>query len=571
MRTKNNPFVYGVIVILTVMLSVACSVSDSPVSQKSPEVPDVSGVWWAYYDSQGTCSLPYTHVGQALCLNADGKGYVATFYYDDDKELIGTEGGLHFASFTYNVDENGYISFKMDNDFFSYEDSYLSWMLKYINGSISCTMGSTTFNMLPASDEQRLFLLQQSLITNGSDSNMLKVLKSIENDGERYVVPDYKFTLENEIDKATSSDPDVLKGSGSISLEFRVAPIYLQSANGSKAGDYYFVTCIVTPHNNSLWAPFIGEHGATRNRVYGYWFKEMNLTVDLVNADGSEIEGLSYYERPIPENENDSRSYTNGKTFSIGGSLSVGANEKQGLGGNLGFSIGASWTSSTNYTLSTINCTLDSSSPTVKYHYYTNNVKLKDDWDDMEKNFPNACHSEFTARSYWVWFVPYDKSGKKGVCDGLDKRFRLKASVEAVYSSWYHWRWTVPFDGNRRDYDDAKFDTGEGFLLVQPNRTPWGIVALKNAMSTEMAHVKFYRSGEEDKEPVASLSGSFAKNQVATASLPTGTYTAIFDQMDPDTNKVLSSWILKNIKIESGATEETATTDVSTVDAQEKK
>ena len=131
MRTKNNPFVYGVIVILTVMLSVACSVSDSPVSQKSPEVPDVSGVWWAYYDSQGTCSLPYTHVGQALCLNADGKGYVATFYYDDDKELIGTEGGLHFASFTYNVDENGYISFKMDNDFFSYEDSYLLWMLKY--------------------------------------------------------------------------------------------------------------------------------------------------------------------------------------------------------------------------------------------------------------------------------------------------------------------------------------------------------------------------------------------------------------------------------------------------------
>ena len=142
----------------------------------------------------------------------------------------------------------------------------------------------------------------------------------------------------------------------------------------------------------------------------------------------------------------------------------------------------------------------------------------------------------------------------------------MKASVAAVYSSWYHWRGTATFDGNRKDYDNAKFETN--FLLSQPDRTPWGYVALKNAMSSEMAHVKFFRSGEESKDPVATVNGSFAKNQVAKTALPEGTYTVTFDQMNPDTNQVLSRWTIKNLKVHQGRDEVSATLDVSTVDAQ---
>lgn len=566
MRKASTTLMLAIFSVMTMLMTVACNVNDYPVSNKNA-APDVSGMWWAYYDSNGTFGdAPYTHVGQALCLNADGKGYAVTFYYNDkDEEPVAIAGGNGVASLIYDVDADGNVTFSMPKAYQPCAEYYGAWTIKCVNSSLNCTVGKDDFLMLPATDDRRMYIVKYDLMANGGNSGDSPV-KSIENDGESYVMDDYHFTLNNQIDKATGSDPDVLNQSGSISLEFKVSPVYIQSSNGSKAGDYYFVTCAVTPHNNNLWAPFIGSHGWTRNRVYGYWFKEMDLAVDLVNADGSKIEGLRYYERPIPENQNDSRSYTNGKTINIGGTLSAGASEKQGLNAGLGFSVGASWTSSSSYTLTTVNYKLDTSSPTVKYNYYTSNVKLKDDWDNMEDNFPTACHTEFTGRSYWVWFVPYDESGKKGVCDGLDKRFRLKASVAAVYSSWYHWRGTATFDGNRKDYDNAKFETN--FLLSQPDRTPWGYVALKNAMSSEMAHVKFFRSGEESKDPVATVNGSFAKNQVAKTALPEGTYTVTFDQMNPDTNQVLSRWTIKNLKVHQGRDEVSAKLDVSTVDAQ---
>ena len=82
-----------------------------------------------------------------------------------------------------------------------------------------------------------------------------------------------------------------------------------------------------------------------------------------------------------------------------------------------------------------------------------------------------------------------------------------------------------------------------------------------------MAHVKFYKSGEESAEPVATLTNSFSKDQVAKQGLAEGTYTVIYDFMDPNTNQVLSRWKMQNVKVHQGRDEASATTSVSTVNA----
>ena len=138
--------------------------------------------------------------------------------------------------------------------------------------------------MEPANVDEQYLIEKWDMAANGGnvgDAPYNELRINIENTGELYSMQK-SFTLKKKIDQAVLSSADYLEKSGSVSLEFRVCPLYLQSANGSKAGDYYFVTCAVTPHN-----------------------------------------------------------------------------------------------STTSYTLNTVNYTLDTSSPTVKYHYYTSNVKVE--------------------------------------------------------------------------------------------------------------------------------------------------------------------------------------------------
>ena len=196
----------------------------------------------------------------------------------------------------------------------------------------------------------------------------------------------------------------------------------------------------------------MGAHGWCRNRIYGYWFSGMDLETSLKNLDGS-------------------------------------------------VSFGATWTSSTNYTLETINYMLDSSTPSTKYHYWTENVKLTDDWDDWDlinQDYPAPVRSEFSSHSMWVWHIPGSV-----VKDGSTTQFQISTKIKLQYSSWYHWRGSVEYDSNLVNYSqDVPLLT---WTLDRPDRTPWGSVRLRNATSNEMAHVSYYVGDDLEAEPVARL------------------------------------------------------------------
>lgn len=374
----------------------------------------------------------------------------------------------------------------------------------------------------------------------------------------------FPFSLNNVIDQATGSDPDVLNKNSSVDVEFRIYPVYMQSSNGENAGDYYIVVSTITPHNASMWGPFVGSHGWTRNRVYGYWFNTMDVKTSLVNPDGSSIAGLSYFERPIPENQNTSKQYSNGKSVSLNGSVTGGWGGSAAKGVIQGsFSVGGTWTSSTNYALETISYSLDSSSPTVHYNYWTNNVKLTDDYDDWNKinnvNFPPPVRTEFSAHTMWTWHIPGTT-----VKDGDTRQYKLKVKLKLNYSSWYHWRASAEFDGNRKDYDVNLPEIS--WTLHSPDRTPWGFIRLRNATSNEMAHVSFYVSGKEDGEPVAALTTSYGKGDEAWMALPEGTYSVKWDIVNGDTGARLGTYIYRDVKVHQGRDKDSATTAISSVD-----
>lgn len=430
---------------------------------------------------------------------------------------------------------------------------------------------------------------ESSALTRAGESGELPSFEKLTVDmrnGAKHFECNFPFTLFHQIDKATLSDPDLLYKCGSVSLRFEVMPIYVGEVNEDNAGDYYAVRSTVIPHNDAVWGPYRGDHGLTQNRVYGYWFNTMDYKFTLVDPDASSqtAEGLRFHHLPYPENATSSRNHKNGFRIGVSGSLSGGADIGKETKGKIEARVGfsAEWTDEISYTLKNIDYDRNASTNWVNYHWYSNNVILKDDMDDYEKYFPSDVHREFDAKNVWMWHVP---AGKAGVKDEAKKHFALAAYVKLNYSSWYHWRGTDTFNSNRRNWDvnfsgrcvvtmgnvkDYFTEPGWAgciFNLPVPNRSKWGLISLKNASNYTMRSVKIYPTGEENKEPAYTISNTYKSQELAQKAVGEGTYTVTFELINPDNNQVLKKGTLKNVEVKMGKDKEDATTSISTGDA----
>ena len=82
-----------------------------------------------------------------------------------------------------------------------------------------------------------------------------------------------------------------------------------------------------------------------------------------------------------------------------------------------------------------------------------------------------------------------------------------------------------------------------------------------------MRSVKIYASGEESKEPIATISNTYKSQELAKTAVGEGTYTVTFELINPDNNQVLKKGTLKDVKVKMGKNKEDATTSISTGDA----
>ena len=403
------------------------------------------------------------------------------------------------------------------------------------------------------------------------DYNLSSLKKNLNFDGQIYQF-DVPISLNKAITKYNPSGTwDYLNKSSVVSVKYHIYPTHAGKCNGDDfAGDYYVVTGSVTPKNDAMWGAYQGSHFWSADRIFGYWFKSMEVTADLLNEKNDNIvDGLRFYTAPIPENKVNAMTYSNG--FSWGMNFSVtggykwgGPNAGADVHGTAGFSFQC--TSSENYTLNNIEFARQNDDKTVKYTYWTNNVKLTDHGGTEpekldDENFPTNCRTEFVARNAWIWYIP---NGKGGVDDNSTTRHRFRVKLKVTYSSWYHWRGAKQYDSNRADYEIEDKEPRIKTLEI-PNRTTWGIIALKNAANNTMCNIRYYN---QKGEKVDSVINSWNVNEVAKRVLPEGTYTVTFETRNANQgNKLLGRWKYENVKVKQGKTEQASTTEISTVNA----
>lgn len=410
----------------------------------------------------------------------------------------------------------------------------------------------------------------------GDDSSEMKM----EVEDGYFFVKDIPISLNHCIEKDYYWNKN-----SSVTFKYWVSSAYILSSNGqSKAGDYYMVRSEITPHIKPLWEVAARKGGLFswgRCRIYAYWFDNMTVEYELLDANNNSIaDKIQYYKHPIPDNQNTEYSYSNGFNWGINGSLS-GEYGKEGFkaSGNVGFNL--EWTSDVSYSLKSIGYERNTISTYPSFRYTAQNVQLEDDDYESEAatnaNFPAIVHTEFSANTAWIWRVP--RSSNLGVDDNSPVNFNLCVKVKPVFASWYHWRGAKHYDSNKKTYNGYIVSPDGWFThsdkLPNPDRTPWGMIALKNAASSyTIGNIKIYKQPEFTAQGVdapiyATISSSYNMNEVAKKSLPEGTYALTYQAIDPNqNNKIVGNWKYENIKVEQGQNETDATTEISTISAQ---
>ena len=492
---------------------------------------------------------------------------------EDDDEDFSDNDQLNELFFAYNKDEKHYTMYKTPK----FDGVYDVEVPQYIdydqNEDYLQTRLDSFIDFIEEIEQQT-----RSMGTRSGDDMTLAV-----EDGY-FFTKDIPLQLYNFI-----ADEDwVWHKASSITIKYWVSSAYLLKCNGmDKAGDYYLVKSEIIPHIRPLWEVKACDQLASQCRIYAYWFDNMEVYYYLCYDNDIIVNNVVYYKHPVPENENTQYSYSKGFSWGINGSIGgeVGGSEGRKGQGSVGFSL--QWESSTSYTVPSIKYTLDTQTTNPHFTYTAKNVTLTDaditDTSKTDENFPEILHTEFSAKTAWMWHV----RPQNGVADNANTRFKLYVWVKPQVASWYHWRGALEYDSNKRTYDcyHKEGDSGpwatkdpfcHGELLPAPNRTSWGILKIKNAANNTMANIKVYnqddykaykKNGSKIKE-VATIPSSYNVNETAETKLTEGTYAITFQTIDPNrNNKELADWEYEEISIHQGKDASSATTEISTVNA----
>ena len=165
----KQTFRFLMLMALPMLLGLAsCVEHDNPVNN-NPLASQVSGMWYAQYDEQGTTPYEflgeYTHVINSILLNEDGTGYGCTMYLNDEESSpIFMYGGYTLqggAKFNYSTTADGRITLKFDADDpidKEYAKMLQSWTITYADGHINCTYGSDNQQLEKASEAMEAWL-----------------------------------------------------------------------------------------------------------------------------------------------------------------------------------------------------------------------------------------------------------------------------------------------------------------------------------------------------------------------------------------------------------------------------
>ena len=351
----------------------------------------------------------------------------------------------------------------------------------------------------------------------------------------------------------------------SVEVRNTIYSFYVFEGN-KNPGEYYIIQSEAVAHNRSGWQPFDHNHAGVVTKGAGYFMSEFDVTSQITDSQANSLSSsdIEIFVTPTPGTTEGSKTVTVGKSVGVSGSLSASTETL----GSVGFS--AEQNESESMTLKDVSIALETTPANgmVKYKYIVENVKSRY-WDDtkaMEKDVPALARNDFNAKSMWVWRIkPSEATGLK---DNSDVVFALKNDVKYVYDcmieSNFKQFYTRHHKWNFTDYTYAR--------LPHPSRVPFGLIEITNLHPIPIAHIRLWKQGGtiDPKNPDLSIENGIGADKSLKFPLGVGTYTMEYDQLDPATNQVLSSWRITDIVIKNGNKEEDCTTSVTTTSATQK-
>ena len=394
-----------------------------------------------------------------------------------------------------------------------------------------------------------------------------------------------------EIMKQASSYGDGHERWGSIDVKLSVWYAYGNSGNETiNQGDYYFVKCDVTAHNADVWLPYKKKHGGVFSYIIGYFMRQMQVCATLQNPD-QENECLNnFYSDPKPHTSEGSTTYVHTDGWSVGGGITASGGysqggEKAGWHGELAlsFSFNHSWSYSEQKTVKDVFTQNNSNNGQVDMNYIFGNLNQTGEkhFDKIEQYYSDVCRSNAVLTSSWAWKVPI---GKWGVQDNSNKSFRIHLKFFPKYGT-DHWKgvssskfhrdtWT-----NQSTYQNSGYSEFD-FNLSSPNRTPYGILAIKNGaattQSTVLSDIKIWENDADTSitNPYT-ISSTYSPGEKATITLEAGKkykikYKLIDTSKQNDSGDYVSlgNYMYKDVEIKTGKDETSATTEISTADGK---
>lgn len=195
---KKQGLLLSLLVFMVTATLLSCS--DENIESSSPNnnplATSLVGNWIGEYSAQGettqgTNSVAGTYIKavQGLEFKADGTGTYAKFLCNVASEPLSIFGGAMDQTngrFHYTSDTNGTVSIILDGD--GNNDNPKKWTLKYSEGGLSGTDGSTAYQLKTADENQKNMLADwEETLRSGGNSGEKSFLKDWQNCKEVYV------------------------------------------------------------------------------------------------------------------------------------------------------------------------------------------------------------------------------------------------------------------------------------------------------------------------------------------------------------------------------------------------
>ena len=366
--------------------------------------------------------------------------------------------------------------------------------------------------------------------------------------------------INHYIDKMIAgSSKDYLSGSWDCDVSYSVRPAYVYEVNDDAAGDYYSIEADVVLRNNRLWNSHYNKHGAFKTYMIGYYMRHFDIDFELLADNGGKLQNVRFYRYPFPEATVNTQSVTDG--FSQGLNVSAtpsfeagGDGAKGGLSLTAGYS--AQWSHSTSYSMPDVSVGVSTAGGKAHYTLTCNSAQnWPCNWDkrDTGSAYPALCHNEMHFNLHWIWKVP---AGTNGVKDDAKTKFKIRTSGTLNYGV-SHWFNQAGHSDHHQDWSDITFSDLSDIPSI--DRARFGTIAITNNSQTySMGNFKFYKAGTQ--ELVSTIDQGVNYNQTARYNFYVGDYDMTYDLINGNTNKVVSSWRISNIKVRQGKGQEASTT-----------